>query len=114
MPTEIGIGALERGARGLAKDLEALGFETRIDVFRTGPGGAAHYGPSTVELEVSGTFVDERGDEHDLWTTVTFVAGGYGSLDERHIGGAAGWRAMKKEALARIERDFKRVGWRGY
>jgi hypothetical protein len=107
----IGITALSNGVRSWAKKLEAQGFEIEIDVFKTGQGGDEHYGPSTVELTLEKEYTDgSTGELCDFLSTVTFVAGGYGGLDERHaIGGRSGWRAMKAEGEKRLhsERDWK-------
>jgi len=107
----IGITALANGVRTWAKKLEAQGFEIEIDVFKTGPGGDEHYGPSTVELTLEKEYIDgSTGEPCDFFSTVTFIAGGYGGLDERQaIGGTDGWRAMKAEALTRLSAER---GWK--
>ena len=95
MSYDISITALERGVRTWAKQLRQRGFTVEIDVFRTVPGGDAYYGPSKIYVEV---MLEAQGFHFD----VEFVAGGYGGLDERAIGGCDGWRAMKKEAERRL------------
>lgn len=111
MKRDIAIGALERGVRNLAKDLELLGLKTEVNVFRSGPGGF-ELGPSNVELQVEGTYVDPYGDEQNAWAEVKFVAGGYGSLTDRHQIGSANWKEMKAEGLKRIFADLERQGWK--
>jgi|SRR5271166_802741 len=112
---EISIGALERGVRTLAKKLEAMGLQTEIHVFKTGPGGAQHYGPSHVELTAKGTYIDTDGHEEEAWATVKFIAGGYGNLHGQRgeIGGTEGWRAMREQGFTYIMNSLKSQGWHG-
>ena len=105
----IGVTALARSVRVWAKKLEKQGFTTEVDVFKTGPGGNVHYGPSTVELTLEKEYEDEDGDPEEFYSTIKFVAGGYGGVGDRDIGGSDGWRAMKKEAEKRLSRD---PGWK--
>ena len=111
---EIAIGALERGVRTLAKKLEKLGLKTEITVFKTGPGGTAHYGSSYVELEVTGTCQGADGEPEEAYATVKFLAGGYGDLHTpgRNIGGMEGWRPMSAEGLKRILAQLESDGWK--
>ncbi len=109
---EISIGALERGVRTLAKNLEQkFGLKTEIDVFRSGHGseGSGSY----VELEVEATWTDAEGEQKEASSYVKFMAGGYGSLTEgRQIGGSEGWRPMAAVGLKRILSELERQGWK--
>lgn len=109
MSYDISITALERGVRTWAKQLEKLGLTVEIDVFRTGPGGGVHYGPSTVELTLEKGYTDEHGEAEEFYFTAKFVAGGYGELGDRAIGGNDGWRAMKAEANRRLRAQHEWV-----
>lgn len=110
---EISIGALEKGVRNMARKLEQKGFTIAIDVFRTGRGGHEHYGPSYVELEITGSHTDEDGDEEELGAIVKFIAGGYATMDRDDIFGTSGWRDMAKRGLEHLKRELKSQGWQG-
>jgi len=99
----ISITAVEAGAKTLAKKLEKMGLKVQVHVFKTGPGGTAYFGASNVEVVVHGPT--------DEYASVTFLAGGYGGLGEREIGGGQGWRPMAAEGLRRIMTDLKSQGW---
>lgn len=107
---EIAIGALERGVRTLAKNLEKLGLTTEVDVFRSGQGGEGSR--SYVELGVTGKYIDHEGEEDEASADVRFRAGGYGSVTDREIGGTEGWRPMAAEGLKRILAALERQGWK--
>jgi len=102
----IGVTALAKSVRTWAKQLEKMGFSTDIDVFKTGPGGAMHYGPSTVEITIEKEYKDAYGDDADFYESITFAAGGYGGIDDSNIGGTSGWRAMKQEAERRLSKQL--------
>ncbi len=113
MGQEIAIGALERGVRTFAKNLEKLGLKTDVSVHKSGRGGYQEIARSYVELEVTGTYKDAEGEDQEAWATVEWVAGGYGALnDKRQIGGTDGWRAMAAEGLKRLLHDLERQGWK--
>ena len=104
---DISIGTLERSVRTWAKQLEHRGFTvTDIDVFRTGRGGEAHYGPSTVGIELERPYVEDGEDETYYWS-VRFVASGYGDVSGSDIGGSRGWAAMRAEAERRLQKDSR-------
>ena len=103
MGYDINITALERGVRTWVAALAKVGFTVEVEVFKTGPGGNSLYGPSTITLTIEKKYTDEYGNAQDFVDFVTFVAGGYGSLEDRNIGGREGWRAMKREALRRLQ-----------
>lgn len=115
---EISIGALERGVRTLAKKLEQIGLTSEIDVFKTGPGGAQHYGPSYVTLAVVGTVPStygEPGDTDDATVDLKFFAGGYGDgSDGRRgqFGGSGGWSYMSEQAQDYIMKELIKQGWK--
>lgn len=92
-----GISTIERGARNWAKRLEAEGFDVDIDVFRTGPGGTAVYGPSYVEVTIERTIC--RGDEVKwVYLSQKFQAGPWASDDL----GNDTWTNMKAAAIVRL------------
>jgi hypothetical protein len=110
---EISIGALERGVRTLAKKLEKMGLKTEIEVFKTGRGGTQHYGASYVELQVTGKYRTEDGEEDEAWTWVKFLAGGYytGGKSRQQISGTEGWKPMAAQGLEFLLEDLRRQGW---
>jgi hypothetical protein len=112
MAYEISIKALEKSVRTLAKSLEALGLTTEIEVFRTGPGGTQHYGPSYVELTVIGNFLDDDGGQDEAVEYVKFFAGGYAMSGKNEIGGNSGWKSMAARGLDLIMKSLARQGWR--
>ena len=109
---EISVGAVERGVRTLAQKLGKLGLETDVEVFRTGPGGTQHYGPSYVELTVRGKVRDEDGTEDEASSWVKFYAGGYAVGSRRQdISGVEGWKPMAARGLEVLFEDLKKQGW---
>ena len=107
----LSITALERGVRALAKRLDAQGFTTKVDSFRTGPGGDAHYGPSYVTLRVEVPCFNRYGQPDNAWHGVKFIAGGYWA---RHgdVGGDK-WSVMAEEGLKLIAAELWRLGYTG-
>jgi hypothetical protein len=101
----VAVGALERGARTLAKQFETMGYKTEVDVFRSGRGGDRLIGTSSyVELVV----------EHpDGITTanIRFIANGYGNLEVRRgeIGGMQSWPDMATKAKAYLLAELLRT-----
>ncbi len=108
---EISIGALERAVRSFARQLESKGFQTEVDAFQTGRGGAQHYGPSYVTLTITKNFVNADGEEDEFWDEFRFIAGGYPTgLGRKDIGGNEGWRPMKAEAVRRLTDSLQSSG----
>ncbi len=98
------ITALEKSANIFAKWLRAKaeGLTVEVDVFRTGPGGNEHYGPSTVtmDVELTRTILDADGNEEEDWCfdSMVFIADEYtGSGPGEYEG--RNWGPMKQEAL---------------
>jgi len=113
---EISIGALERGVRTLAKKLKLIGLSSEIDVFKTGRGGAQHYGPSYVTLMVTGIAPSKHvsGDTHEVNVHLKFYAGGYDDAGNRRgtFGGGTGWTFMSNQAQTYIMKELISRGWK--
>jgi hypothetical protein len=95
------ITAIEKSARRFARKIQEAGFTVDVDVFKCGPGGEQHYGPSYTELEVSRE--EDAEGEGFVYETLRFYAGDYA------VGGgsefsAATWGEMKTEALEYLDR----------
>jgi len=109
LAADISIGALERGVRTFAKQLEKMGLTTEVVVAKLGRGSEA--GVSNVRLRVIAKFTKD-GNERTGRASLKFVSGGYGSLDDRREIGGGGWRAMKAEGLKRIMKSLEPSGWK--
>lgn len=91
MYSEISITALSKAVNNLAKSFKDLGFETQVEVFKSGR-SEQYYGPSRVEFTIR---------KADYFSQVTFIANGHGpdDLHRGEIGGTKGWKHMKREAV---------------
>jgi hypothetical protein len=81
------ITGLTKSAETFKTMLEKAGLNVEIDVFQTGRGGNAHYGPSFVELTIS----DEDGTH---LTDAKVYAGGFGDI--------VTWTSVKKDILNKL------------
>ena len=105
----IAIGALERGVRTLARQLEKQGLQTEVHVHRS---SSRMYGPSYVELMATGLVDLGEGEQDEKWSQVKFLAGGYGDLESRGEIGGAEWRKMSSEGKKRLLSELERQGWK--
>lgn len=96
------IGSLEKSVRVLARQLASAGLKVEVDVFRTGRGGDQHFGPSYVDMDVSGGEASAH---------VRFVAGGYAVSGRDRFGGGDAWSVMKSKSLALIREQLAADGW---
>lgn len=110
---EISISSLEKGVKTLVRKLEAKGFETEIDVFRTGPGGVQYYGPSYVELWITGSCINDDSEAEEFDASVKFIAGGYDTVARGEICGTSGWRDMAQRGMEHLQSDLNSQGWQG-
>jgi len=91
-----------------------MGLAVGVDVFKTGRGGdPTSLGLSYVELDITGSYMDD-GQEEEAYTTVKFFAGGYGGPggSKNEFGGGDGLREMKTKAMAYILKDLTSSGWK--
>lgn len=80
------ITGLTKAAETLKAKLEGAGLEVVLDVFKTGPGGTTHFGPSYVVIEVF--------DDDDLIASTKVHCGGFGEV--------VAWTTIKKEILEKV------------
>lgn len=89
------------------------GWDVDVEVFRTGPGGDQHYGPSHVEVTVTRYVYRENEDgllyeDFDASATVKFLANDFGSIDDPQGLGGVGvnWSRMKVAAMAHMAKEL--------
>jgi hypothetical protein len=81
------ITGLTKSAETFKTMLEKAGFHVDVEVFKTGNGGNAHFGPSFVNIAIS--------DEDGFHLTDTKVhAGGFGEV--------VTWKSVKVEILEKL------------